>query len=83
MVNTGLANSTQSLACVGAAAPFPNWENYLSNLGTLPTSCADGSSGSVFSVGTPSVFAFDRAYEQPKSLRAAVDWSSPVQHPPQ
>jgi hypothetical protein len=78
VVSTGLANSTQSLVCVGAAAPTPNWENYLNDLGTLPTQCADGTSGTVFSAGTPSVMAFDRNYRQPAAYRTAVDWSSPV-----
>ena len=78
VVNTGLANSTRSLACVGDAAPTPLWSDYLTNLGALPTTCADGSSGTVFSTGAPSVTVFDRAYQQPKSLRTAIDWSSPV-----
>lgn len=78
VVNTGLPNSTQSLACIGNAAPTPDWDNYLNDLGTLPTTCADGTSGTVFSSGAPSVTAFDRNYRQPKSLRSAIDWSSPV-----
>ncbi|MCC6244591.1 MAG: hypothetical protein IT353_17235, partial [Gemmatimonadaceae bacterium] len=78
VVNTGLANSTQSLACVGAAAPTPDWDNYLANPSSIPTTCADGTSGNVFSQGVPNVAAFDRAYRQQRSLRAAVDWSSPV-----
>ncbi len=78
VVSTGLANSTRSLACVGDAAPTPAWDNYLTNLGSLPTQCADGTGGTVFSTGAPSVTAFDPAYRQPRALRTAVDWSSPV-----
>jgi len=78
MVNTGLASSTQSVTCVGDAAPTPAWDTYLTNLSALPTTCADGTSGTVFSARTPSVTAFDRNYAQSRSLRTAVDWSSPV-----
>lgn len=78
VANTGLPNSTQSLACIGNAAPTPEWDNYLNDLGTLPTACADGSSGTVFSTGAPSATAFSRNYRQPRSLRSAIDWSSPV-----
>ena len=78
VVNTGLPNSTRSLACVGSGAPIPDWDSYNRDLGTLPTTCADGTSGTVFSTGAPSVVAFDRNYRQPKSVRSAVDWSSPI-----
>lgn len=78
VANTGLPNSTQSLACIGNAAPTPDWDNYLNDLGTLPTTCADGTSGTVFSTGAPSATAFNRDYRQPRSLRSAIDWSSPV-----
>ena len=78
VVNTGLPSSTQSIACVGDAAPSPAWENYLTNLGSLPNTCADGTSGTVFSTLAPSVMAFDRNFEQPRSFRTALDWSSPV-----
>ena len=78
VVNTGLASSTQSITCVGNAAPTPAWDSYLANLAALPTTCADGGSGTIFSTGTPSVTAFDRNYQQSKSFRAALDWLSPV-----
>lgn len=78
VVNTALPNSTRSLTCVGSAAPTPNWDSYLDDLGTLPTTCADGTSGTVFSTGAPSATAFDRNYRQSQSIRTAVDWSSPV-----
>ncbi len=78
VVNTGLPNSTQTIACVGLAAPTPLWDAYLTDLGTLPTRCADGTSGTVFATGAPSVNAFDARYEQPRSIRSAVDWTAPV-----
>jgi hypothetical protein len=78
IVNTGLASSTQSISCVGDAAPSPAWDAYLTSLSALPATCADGTRGTVFSTGAPSVTAFDRNYAQSRSFRTAVDWSSPV-----
>jgi hypothetical protein len=76
--STGLTNSTQSIECIGAAVPFPNWQSFLTDPSSIPTRCADGSAGSVFSTSSPSVSLFDARFRQPRSLRAAADWSSPV-----
>ncbi len=74
---TGLPGSTQTIACVGPAAPVPDWSAY-QNPGAVPGACADGSTGSIFSNVAPSVFAFDPRFEQPRALRTAGDWSSPI-----
>jgi hypothetical protein len=76
--STGLPNSTQTITCVGAAVPFPDWNAFLTDQAAVPTSCADGSAGTVFSTSAPSVSLFDPRYRQPQSLRGAADWSSPV-----
>jgi hypothetical protein len=78
VAQTGLPTSTRSIACVGPAAPTPNWSLYDAGLDNVPTTCADNSTGSVFSATTPTVYAFDRRFEQPRSLRVASDWSSPI-----
>jgi hypothetical protein len=75
---TGLPASTQSITCVGAAAPFPRWETFLTDRGSIPTACADGSAGTVYAAGAPNVALFDARYKQPRSIRAASDWSGPV-----
>jgi carboxypeptidase family protein len=75
---TGLPTSTQTITCVGPAAPRPDWNGYASDPTAAPAACTDGSTGSIFSNGAPSVFAFDRRFEQPRSFRTAADWSSPV-----
>lgn len=75
---TGLASSTQSVTCVGAAVPVPDWSAFLADPSTIPERCADGSAGSAFSTSAPRVALFDPGYRQPRSLRAAGDWSSPV-----
>jgi hypothetical protein len=75
---TGLASSTQSMACVGDAVPVPDWSAFLTNPDLIPTECTDGSAGTVFSTSSPSVTLFDSRYRQARSLRAAADWSGPI-----
>ena len=76
--STGLANSTRTITCVGSAVPFPDWNAFLTDDGSIPTRCADGSTGTVFATSAPNVTLFDPRYRQPRSLRAAADWSGPV-----
>ncbi len=78
VASTGLTGSTQSILCVGSAVPFPDWGSFLSNPETIPSRCRDGSTGTVFSSAMPNVTLFDPHFEQPKSLRAAADWSGPI-----
>ncbi|HEY4218640.1 MAG TPA: TonB-dependent receptor [Gemmatimonadaceae bacterium] len=75
---TGLPNSARTISCVGDAVPLPDWSDFLADPGTIPTQCADGTSGTVFSTSAPNVTLFDSRYRQPQSLRAAADWSSAV-----
>jgi hypothetical protein len=78
VAQTGLPTSTQTIACVGPAAPIPDWSSYSLDRTTTPSACADGSAGTVFSTAAPSVSAFDRGFAQPRSFRTAADWSGPV-----
>src|SRR6185503_11907919 len=78
VAQTGLPTSTRTIACVGPAAPTPDWGSYSNSPTSAPATCADGSSGGIFSNAAPSVLAFDRGFEQPRSFRTAADWSSPV-----
>jgi hypothetical protein len=75
---TGLRSSSQSIACVGTAAPFPEWNAFLTDPSSVPTQCADGSAGTVYATGAPNVTLFNPVFREPRSLRAAVDWSGPV-----
>jgi hypothetical protein len=74
---TGLPSSTRTIACVGPAAPVPNWDLFLDRA-AIPSTCADSSTGGVFSSAAPNVYAFDPRFVQPRALRTAADWSSPV-----
>jgi hypothetical protein len=78
MNSTGLPTSMQSLSCVGAAVPFPRWDSFLTDAGSIPTTCADGTAGTVYSTSSPNVLVFDGGFKQPRSIRAAADWSGPV-----
>ncbi|MEP6835197.1 MAG: carboxypeptidase-like regulatory domain-containing protein [Gemmatimonas sp.] len=76
--NTGLPSSTQQISCVGSATPLSNWESYTANLANIPSTCADGSSGTVFSNSAPSVNLFSADYQQPRAWRGNFNWSGPV-----
>ena len=76
--STGLPASTQSLTCIGAAVPFPNWSGFLADPSSIPTACINGSAGTVFANSAPSVTLFDPQFRQPQSVRSAADWSSPI-----
>ena len=76
--NTGLASSTQQISCVGAATPLANWENYTANLANIPSVCADGTSGTVFSNSAPSVSLFSPGFQQPRAWRGNLNWSGPI-----
>ena len=75
MDNTGLPSAVQQLTCVGSAAPTPDWTAYMNNIGSVPTQCADGTLGSVFSNTAPNVVLFAKDYVSPRSLRSNLNWS--------
>jgi hypothetical protein len=78
VASTGLASSTQTVTCVGSAVPLPDWNAFLTDASSIPARCADGSTNAAFATAAPNVTLFDSRYRQPRSLRAAADWSSPV-----
>jgi hypothetical protein len=72
-VANGLPGGVSQLTCIGAATPTPQWSDYLSDAGTIPTTCANGAP-SVFSDAAPSVRLFDPSFEAPRSWRANLTW---------
>jgi hypothetical protein len=78
LLATGLPSSSQAVTCVGSAVPAPDWNSFVRDSSSIPTRCADGSTGSVFSSSAPNVTLFAPRFAQPRSLRAAADWSGPV-----
>ena len=76
--NTGLPSAVQQITCVGTATPAPNWNAYLSDPSQIPTTCANGSSGTPFANVVPNVTAFGRDYVSPRSVRSNLQWSGPT-----
>jgi hypothetical protein len=76
--NTGLPGAVQQITCVGGAAPVPDWSGYSAALGNVPSKCADGSTGSVFSSASPNVSLFAPDYNLPRSVRSNLQWSGPL-----
>lgn len=78
IANTGLAGSAQQLSCTGSATPLVPWDALQTNPGAIPTACADGSTGSVFSNAVPSITLFGRHYAQEQSVRSNLSWTGAV-----
>jgi hypothetical protein len=76
--NTGLPSAVQQISCIGAAAPVPDWDSYAGDAASVPTRCADGSTGSVFASTAPNVTLFADDYAAPRSIRSNLQWSGPV-----
>jgi hypothetical protein len=76
--NTGLANAVQQVTCVGAAVPAPDWSAYAQNPGSIPTQCADGTTGGAFANTAPNATLFASDFEAPRSVRSNVNWNGPI-----
>ncbi|HKO14845.1 MAG TPA: TonB-dependent receptor [Gemmatimonadaceae bacterium] len=76
--NTGLPGSLQQLSCVGPAAPVPDWSAYAQNPATIPSACADGSTGTPFATSAPNVTLFDPGFAAPRSVRSNLNWQGLV-----
>jgi hypothetical protein len=78
ITNTGLAGAVQQLACVGSATPIPDWSAYAADPASIPTTCADGTTGSVFSNSSPNVTLFAKDFSAPRSVRGNLQWNGPI-----
>ena len=76
--NTGLPSAAQQVTCVGTATPIPDWAGYAADRSTIPTACANGTTGTPFANLSPNVTAFSRDYVSPRSVRSNVNWSGPI-----
>jgi hypothetical protein len=76
--NTGLPSAVQQLTCVGLAAPTPDWNAYASNATLIPSRCADGSTGTVFSNAAPNVTLFGKDFAASRSVRSNLQWNGPI-----
>jgi Carboxypeptidase regulatory-like domain len=69
---TGLPSAAQQITCVGTAVPTPDWAGYLQDPSSIPTQCADGSTGSVFSSTAPNVALLSPDFRTQRSWRANI-----------
>jgi len=76
--NTGLPSGIQQIVCVGPAVPLPDWGAYAIDPALVPSQCADGSSGSVFSNGAPNVTVFATDYRPQRTVRGNLSWSRSI-----
>ena len=76
--NTGLPSAIQQVACVGSATPSPDWKAYAANPGLIPTTCADGTTGTVFSNTLPNVALFSPDFVSPRGVRSNLQWNGPI-----
>lgn len=71
---TGLPSAEQTLSCIGAAVPIPNWTLY-EDPSMIPSVCADGAiGGPVQSFRAPDVTLIDPKQKLPSSLRANLGY---------
>jgi Carboxypeptidase regulatory-like domain len=66
---TGLPSAAQQIDCVGAAVPTPDWAAYAQDPSSIPSACADGTLGTVFSNSAPNVALFSPDYRTQRSWR--------------
>ena len=76
--NTGLPSGTQQIVCVGPAVPIVDWTLYASTLANVPDRCADGTQGTVFANGSPSVTLFSPGFTPPRAVRSNLSWNGSV-----
>ena len=71
---TGLPGTTQRLVCTGAAAPVPDWQAYMNDPSSVPTTCAGGAA--IFADTARSAILVDPAYKPMRAWRATAGWTN-------
>jgi hypothetical protein len=66
--STGLPGTRVTVSCVGAAVPIPDWATMTQG----PTTCADGTTGTTFSISRPLVRVFDPGFHAPVAWRGNI-----------
>src|SRR4029077_5158391 len=73
---TGLPSAAQQLSCIGSAVPSPDWLQYLTNTGMIPTTCSGDVSS--FTSTVPNVTLFSKDYIPQGSWGANLNWNAPI-----
>jgi hypothetical protein len=63
---------------VGPAVPIPDWAAYATNLSSIPSTCADGTQGTLFANSAPNVTVIAKNYTPQKSVRGNTSWTGSV-----
>lgn len=73
---TGLPGSTERLICTGPAAPIPDWQTYLADPSSVPSTCAGGTS--VFADTAATATIVDPSYKPLTAWRGTLGWTNTV-----
>ncbi|HEU0012443.1 MAG TPA: carboxypeptidase regulatory-like domain-containing protein [Longimicrobium sp.] len=75
---TGLSTGETQLECVGeAAVPIPDWQAYLADPSTVPTTCRDGSPGGGLTQSrAPNVTVFGDGFGAPRTWRGSLGYQT-------
>jgi hypothetical protein len=75
---TGLPGAARTLACLGPAAPAPDWRAYLGDPGAVPEACAGGAPDAALADTAPAVRLVARDFGAARSWRANLSYASRV-----
>jgi hypothetical protein len=73
---TGLPGSSERLTCTGPAAPVPNWQSYMNDPSTIPTTCLGGAT--VFADTAPNATLIDPSYSPMHAWRGTLGWTNTI-----
>ncbi len=68
---TGLATGEQSIFCVGAGVPVPDWNSYFANSASIPTQCTAGGPPAQLNTAR-NVTTFSSDYANPRAWRGSL-----------
>jgi hypothetical protein len=76
--STGLPSAIQQLSCSGDAVPIPDWDLYRQSPESVPSTCRDGTGGTVFASSLPSVTVVDPNYSPSRRISTDLSWRGAV-----
>ncbi len=71
---TGLAGAGLEIDCVGGAVPPADWTAFSQSAASIPSTCADGTTGSPLAQAARPVSLFAPNYNEPSSWREELKW---------
>lgn len=71
---SGIDNTESQLVCIGAGVPIPDWNLYLNDPGSIPTSCTDSVTDAPIAA-RPNVTVFSPDYRAARTIRASLGYT--------